>query len=145
MSTDNMTIDDRIAAMLANERRLMAEQGWYIHRVRGNAGLINHHTHGVVESLGCLDFQIMLSMDLASAYCIFANLIKQVKAGADFAFGDYVAGITIDERWLVKLVTAKEHGRFVFRVVLPDYQGRIEEMDMDPQFRFQYNEFLEVE
>ena len=81
--------------------------------------MCNAHTHGMEELYNHPDFQIVLQMDPNLLGYILNELGARVQNGAKFKAGDEIADI-IANGYVVRLVEAKECGRTVLRVLLPD-------------------------
>lgn len=131
--------DARVAKdkMLAKQDRSLAEDGYYIHAVFDDTSTPfgnNVHTHGL-ESVGHLDIQVVAPIDM------------MVMDGKRFKSGDRIllydsrevsaAGFA-DNKYYVKLVDAKEGGRSVLRVILPDPAGNLDMQDLACPYVEQY-------
>lgn len=144
--------------MLAEEPRdldaIMAENikkyGWQGHYVAATGspdepddlreGYVNYHTHGLPESLGQPDLQIVIPLPPELAHQLFWTFVDRMKAGETFVADQKVEKIIQDYPLLLK--AAKECGRDVLRVVFPDKAGRF---PGEPEVAFKYGRQLEVE
>lgn len=98
---------------------------------------VEAHTHGVLESFGHPDFQIVSRLPPGAACEILGNLVESVEAGRRFAAGETAAKII---RGLdVGFAEATEGDREVLRVILPDQRGRLARGEIDPEFARQYS------
>ena len=77
----------------------------------------NAHTHGMAR-YNHLDFQIVLDYPHQEIARILNTMGLRVQSGERFKAGDFVEGIYLD--CSVRLDEAKECGRAVLRVVIPD-------------------------
>ncbi len=84
----------------------------------------NAHTHGM-ERYGHPDFQLVLAYPPEEICRILNTMGLRVQAGEQFQAGDMVSGIYEDCD--VRLDAAREDGRNVFRVVVPDKYNRFPE------------------
>lgn len=97
------------------------KSGFYMHFVSGEH-FINAHTHGFDRSWGHLDFQLIFPVSQKVVGSIFWSFADRVKAGERFEAGTSVDEIIED--FPVRLSSAKEGGRDVLRVILPDKNGK---------------------
>jgi len=122
----------------------MKKQGWFAHMVAEDSTMpygFNYHTHGLVESFGHLDIQVVLNIDPRTVHMCVTNLIEQIKDGKKFKHGDRVDKViqsTTDIEYQVLLVNAVESGRNVLRMIIPDAAGNLEPQDMDPEYGHQH-------
>jgi len=121
------------------ERDVLHREGWYAHVVEDDPtvpGGFNYHTHGVAGSWLHLDFQIIARIDKGTAHAIARDLVERVRAGESLQPGrvlhDVIRGLP------VRLIRARECGRDVLRVVLPDPSGSIERERMSEPWCDQY-------
>lgn len=112
--------------------------GWYSHIVPENERRCNYHTHGMGESFGHLDFQLVLPIDPAVLHGLATTLVNRVKGGERFESGMRVSRVV--RNYDVLLVTARESGRPVLRVILPDAAGNLEEGKLSGIFAAQYED-----
>jgi hypothetical protein len=92
--------------------QMLSTYGFYSHYVREENGYINAHTHGVQETFGTLDFQIVLPLPVEEIINWFHSIVRSVRDGDVFYDGLEVAGLRFVERI--------ESGRRVFRVIFPN-------------------------
>lgn len=153
-------------------RECMKRDGWYAHYVGSGepcsecgteghehsgrgvpwpAYLANAHTHGLPESAGHPDFQIVLAMDPRTISGLFAELAERIrKENAVYGEGVHTGLV----RWsdpvrqlrdpmrcrmvLVNEAPASRGGAKVLRILLPDVEGRLPgEPECDPIYESQ--------
>jgi len=100
----------------------MARAGFYMHFVPFGRYL-NAHTHGFDKTWKHPDFQMVMPLGEGIMSGIFWNFANRVKDGETFKSGDNVDKI-IGGGHKVRLMEAKEAGRSVLRVLLPDPEWR---------------------
>jgi hypothetical protein len=135
--------------LLAKQDRSLAEDGYYIHAVVDDASTpygYNIHTHGL-ENAGHLDIQVVAPIDLYIAHNYVRKVAEMVMDGKRFKSGDriliddsqdvFTAGFH-DTKYYVKLVDAKESGRSVLRMILPDPAGNLDMQDLTRPYVEQY-------
>jgi hypothetical protein len=122
----------------------LKKQGWYAHIVTEDPLMpygYNYHTHGLLESFGHLDIQVVLNLDPRTVHSCVTNLIDQIKEGQKFQHGDKVDKVirsATDIEYQVLLVNAVESGRNVLRMIFPDAAGNLEPQDMDSKYGHQH-------
>lgn len=99
-----------------NEKNNVPKENWY------PAYMCNAHTHGLMAGYNHRDFQLVLDVGPNSTGFTLNALAERVRNGEIFADGEVVEGIYQDSS--IKLALAKEGGREVFRVLIPDENGR---------------------
>lgn len=122
-------------ALLEREQQLLQKYGWYSHFVPEDA---NYHTHGLSESSGHPDFQIIFPINPNGLHALAAKIVDRVKNGERFTDGMRVSGIVKD--YEVLLVEAQEAGRQVLRIILPDKNGNLEESKLSGTFAAQFQD-----
>ena len=83
--------------------------------------LCNAHTHGLA-AFNHKDFQLVLDIGPGSTGYLLNGLAERVRNGESFSDGELVEGVYSDCQ--VKLAIATEGNREVFRVLIPDEEGR---------------------
>lgn len=134
--TRNQAFDE----LSAREDRSMAVWGYYIHYVTSDPevgpGLANIHTHGIGETWGHPEFQVVVPIPPDVATAILDVLADRVKAGERFEagrrYGDVIARLD------VMMVEATEGGRPVLRVILPDPAGCLDREEIEPPWDRQW-------
>ena len=111
-------------SMNAWEIDAMKKSGFYVHYVSPIPGseFVNFHTHGFRKSWDHPDFQIIIPIPPKVGHSLFWDLVDRVKAGEKFKDGDEVDELV--RNFPVRLVTARETGRDVLRIIIPDKDGR---------------------
>lgn len=119
--------------------KMMQEHGWFAHYVADHTMPtgINFHTHGLVESCGHLDLQIVFPIDSRLAHMLFSDAIKLVKAGLVIEPGKEISGI-ISNKYKTLFILATENERQVLRMIIPDKDGHLAENELSGMFAMQY-------
>lgn len=110
--------------MLAMQDELMKKYGWIVHFVAQDGSYpynVNIHTHGFPEKFKHPDMQICAPISQETAQGIMNNLAKRLEKGNVFKSGKKYKNII--EGFLVLILSAKEDGREVLRIVFPDRDG----------------------
>lgn len=89
---------------------MLEKHGWYIHALTDD---VDFHTHGVAESFGHLDFQIVQALPGDAVQGIFNRLVRAVRSGRKYLPGDETIFLS-GERLSFSL--AEESKREVLRV-----------------------------
>jgi hypothetical protein len=98
---------------------------------------VNFHTHGFEETWGHPDFQIVMPIRPETALDLFWIFANRVKAGEKFEVGKRYKEIAAAP-YDTLLVKAREAGRDVLRVLLPDAKNRMPgDKGVDPGFDLQ--------
>lgn len=123
------------------ERDCVAKHGWYAHFVTdddpGSPTGFNCHTHGLSETLGCLDLQIVFPMDPTLAHQFMSMMIEELKRGTKIEPGQFYDCVL--EGYNVTFGVASECGRQVHRMILPDKEGNLLESDLSGDFLTQWD------
>ena len=132
-----------IKSLVNSEQRMMEEYGWVVHfvfEVNGEfEGLANIHTHGLLESFGHKDLQLVLPLDPKDSHPLLAGIVNQVKEGR--VFKEDIATSKVIHNYDVYFKEVIENDRTLLRLILPDPNGKFtnEKDCIDP-----YNRQLEV-
>lgn len=105
------------------ERASMEKYGWYAHIVNDYEGApfkFNLHTHGMMESFGHTDFEIVLPMDPHVLMDILHNIAGRIKDGEKFVSGKRYTLTNEHSSLPVEFAESTENGRPVLRLILPD-------------------------
>ena len=136
--------------MTARDRRVweaecLAQFGFWVDYVedefaglpRPRSRMVNYHTHGFVESWGHPDFQIVFPLPVADVMATLHTFAERVKKGDKFTAGQICDEI-IEEPYKVKLAAARECGRDVLRILVPDKANKFPgDAGVDPKFAIQ--------
>lgn len=114
--------DQGMDALRKWEDGCMKKGGFFMHYVPLPDGYMNAHTHGFRETWKHPDFQIVIPLPERVVADIFWNFAHRAKAGEQFKAGDSVEKIISGHP--IRLIDAKEEGRPVLRVLLPDPKWR---------------------
>jgi hypothetical protein len=131
--------EEAILASQAKDAAAITKFGWCGHYVFDDVDSptgLNIHTHGLRESYGHPDLQIVLPLSERVAHGIMINLADEVKAGRRFAPGGVASGII--EGYDLSFATATECGREVLRVIIPDPDGRLMRGEIGGGYEVQY-------
>jgi hypothetical protein len=127
-----------LQAVAEKEREGVEKFGWYGHYVfdaHYQAYGYDFHTHHLFETHGHPDLQLVLPVEPGVANSIFHEIAERAKAGEDFEAGLHYDGVTT---FGVMFAEAKENGRRVLRIIVPDGDGNFDEETMDPQYSGQW-------
>lgn len=124
--------EGRGAELAEMERQAMLKEGWYAHMVPGN-----YHTHGIEQTLGHPDLQMVLPLDPHLLHSIAHGIVDEIRKGRRFAHGDIVGQII--KRYNVRFVEAREGDRTVLRVIFPDAEGHLLLNELTGMYAEQYN------
>lgn len=101
----------------------IAKYGFAVHGVHDYPdGFANYHTHGIAETVGHPDFQIVMPLPFDVSMSIFWTLFRRVKDGERFAAGQ--SADRVIKGYQVRFLEAREDGRDVLRLLLPDKNGK---------------------
>lgn len=100
------------------------ERIWLIHAVQpiipAPGNYRNVHTHGAFWYSG-MDFQVVIPYSSDTVCQLLTMMVKRAQNGELFKDGDLVAGLFYE--YPVKLLSVKESGRQVLRLLIPDENG----------------------
>ena len=103
------------------QREMMRTIGWYAHQVETgheeSPTGFSYHTHGLPESFGHPDLEIVFPSAPGETHRVGARLVELVKAGRKFA--PLVEADDIIEGQRITFARAAEGGREILRVILP--------------------------
>lgn len=139
MREQGLDHEQAMIVLQTQQQKFLETEGWYAHLVYNDTRTptgCNIHTHGLVETCGHLDFQLVTAVPPEVVGGIFRELVKRIKAGEKFHSGQYLAEII--QRFKVKLVDAWEGRRPVLRIILPDTNGNLDEGEIYPPHDKQY-------
>lgn len=129
-----------IDELVKREDEQMKLHGWIAHAVMDDTSLplgFNYHTHGLNETFGHLDFQIVAPVDLKIAHSIVNILIKKIKDGEKFKDGDRVSDVI--KKYDLIMMLAEECDRPVLRIILPDQDGNLLKHNMATPYDCQWD------
>jgi hypothetical protein len=135
---DDETIEQRFVEVRARQQQMIEKYGFTIDMVfpSGGSEHWNIHTHGVLESFGHPDFQVVLNIGQRNVLGIFHLLVDRVKKGEKFVEGtDYDC---IAQGFPTRFIKAKECGREVLRLIVPDTQGHLDPQSISYPYSLQY-------
>lgn len=138
---EGLSREEALAKLVKGHEAALAKYGYYIHYVMdaGPMGL-NAHTHGLVESFGHPDLQIVLPLSTNMVGSLLADAVALIKNGRRFASGEVTGGIV--KNYNVKFLAARENGRDVLRIIIPDAAGNLDYDRLSPDFTHQYDALL---
>lgn len=102
---------------------MVKRHGWHIHFDLLSTNYpynVNIHTHGL-SKFDHIDLQICYSVIKEDAYTIFLNIVNKIKKGLKFR--PAIKYFDILHGHEVEFAEAKEDGRVVLRIILPDKNG----------------------
>lgn len=136
---------DRLAKIKQWEEDSIKKYGFYAHMVFDAPlpqGYMNIHTHGFEQSWQHPDIQIVLNLGQQTAMHILHKIADRVRAGEfikiDQDYPNFVG------EYSARFISAKECGRTVLRLVIPDKHNNLDREKMEPLFQHQYD-FLETD
>jgi hypothetical protein len=106
------------------ENKMMKKYGWYVHFIMREDNTpfgINIHTHGLHETYNHKDLQICIPLPQRVAHQILINIVNEIKNGTTFSPGIKYENILLNYK--IELIEAKEGGREILRVIIPDADG----------------------
>lgn len=104
---------------------MVKRHGWYIHfdlLSVDHPYNVNMHTHGL-SKYDHIDFQICFPLTKEDAYTIFLDIANKIQKGRKFRPAIKYMDILIGHE--VEFAEAKEDGRVVLRIILPDKDGNL--------------------
>lgn len=105
---------------------MLKRNGWYAHFAFDDSSCpysVNIHTHGLLPKYGHLDLQICFPLDSRLAYDILLEIVYMITQGTKFTPGIRYKHIL--QYADVEFAEAKDDGRVVLRVILPDKDGNL--------------------
>lgn len=115
----------------------LVKYGWYAHFVdMPDLGIINCHTHGILELCDHFDLQIIVPLLPQTTLTILHTICNRIKAGEKFKSGDVVSDII--KNFNITFIDAIEGDRTVLRIILPDKYGNLTKDTMKGRFADQY-------
>jgi hypothetical protein len=131
---------DNMEAALAKEKECMERDGFYAHLIADATDCplgFNAHTHGLLKTWRHRELQIVFPVSPKVAMALFWNCVDKIKLGKKFKNGSVVSDIA-GNGYKVKFIKAKESGRDVLRMILPDKAGNLDVDNITGNFRHQY-------
>ena len=108
------------------EKEWLREYGFYIHYVipmeESDSELINCHTHGLKESFGHEELQVVLPINQRIVSGVIHSAVNLIRKGKKFSDGDRIGCVLEGYDVLIKRVL--EDDRVVMRLILPDAVGK---------------------
>lgn len=108
------------------EKEYLKEYGFYIHYTVSSDDdgpqLINCHTHGLKESFGHDELQVVLPINQRIVSGVIHSAVKLIKNGEKLNDGDKKSHILEGYDVLIKKVI--EDGQSVMRLIIPDAAGK---------------------
>ena len=118
----------------------MEEQGWIAHYVvedpQSPTG-VNIHTHGLKETFGHEDIQIVFPLEPKIATSVLSSAVLLIQNGTHLESGKKYEDVLKSE-YQVCFIPAVESGRDVMRMVLPGPDGSIDQDTMPEPYRTQW-------
>ena len=136
-----LTVKQALAERARWEQEQMRNHGWFIDLVSGDdetGELADAHTHGLPQSFGHSDLQLVLPLPLTSRTVgrILTNLVNLIKSGTKLEAGSKYSEVI--ENYQVLMLEAVEGGRPVLRVILPDKYGCLDRDQIRHPFQQQW-------
>lgn len=130
-----------LAKMKETMEAMIAKNGFMIHvlneyDVNSPTGA-NAHTHGIQETFGQLDLQLVIPVSKELTQRIFLILIDEIKNGAVFVKNEPFKCESLG--YSVNFALAQEAGRVVHRVIMPDTEYCVEQGKMAHPYSIQWD------
>lgn len=128
-----------LEAVKTRDREAMEKFGWTAHIVVDDPDVpygFNYHTHGFPETFQCPDMQIVLPLPKNMSHTIMHTIVTLMREGRRFRLGEIADGVLVGHS--VTFASAKELDREVYRVILPDKSGDLNQDTMDKVYRDQW-------
>jgi hypothetical protein len=93
---------------------------------------VNYHTHGLLGSFNHPDIQICFPASMESLHGIANAVIHEIKKGKKFEAGVKYYDI-MQPPYAVEFIKARECGRDVLRLLIPDKNGEYKQHPYDKQ------------
>lgn len=125
---NGLSREEALAKFREKEKAAFDRDGWYGHMVNDALDTptgVNYHTHGLPESCGHPDLQLICPLPMTAIDYIFKAIISRIKDGTVYRDGDVAENVS--NGYSVKLVSAFENGREVLRIIIPDKYGNIDQ------------------
>ncbi|WP_145052654.1 DUF4262 domain-containing protein [Paenibacillus xylanexedens] len=140
---DEVTTAQRMAMQAMHDMH-MYESGWYAHAVPASEydGVhANYHTHGLPESFGHKDFQVVFDVSAKQSHAVINGMIAEIKEGRVYESGKVYDDI-LRNGFRVKLQEFREGDRPVLRLILCDPNNRLPgEFGCDPAYLIQLDDY----
>jgi len=142
------TFEERLAQVRQWQEEQVARYGFWIDLVIDGGpapGLVNIHTHGLKQTFGFPDVQIVINIGQRNAMGILHHIASKYRIAATENIGQpYVPGVVYADIATMPtcFVEATECDRPVLRLVVPDKNGSLDKDTMDPLFAKQYTELV---
>lgn len=114
-----LTLAEAVIALNAKDDQLIAQHGWVWHYIID--GPVSAHTHGLPESYGHPDLEILLPLSGKQIGSVLWALVDAIKTGTNFSDLHEETGVLSCP---VRFVWGTESGRKVLRVIFSDATGR---------------------
>lgn len=106
----------------------MKEPDWFSHCVPGDPDTpynFNYHTHGLEKLFNHKNIQVVMPMNPKTIHAIINRLIEEIRQGTQFLPNQDYENLMADG-YKVRFIEAKECGRDVLRLLIPDKEGKYE-------------------
>lgn len=132
----------KVMEIIDKRNSMIKEYGWTIDAVYptedSKSLFANIHTHGLEENFSHKDLQCVMPIDPETIHDIFSIIIEKIKNGDKFEEGKCYSGV-LNGDYKVRLVKARESGREVLRVILPDKNNKLHREIMEDPYGLQYS------
>lgn len=123
-------------------KKQVEKHGWYVHYVTSDDDEsptgTNIHTHGIRETFNHPDLQIVIPLPQEVVMSVLHVAVNRIKEGESFSEGMRRSNILAGD-YDVTFIKAKENGREVIRIVLPDADGNLHPESITDNFAKQYH------
>lgn len=127
LEREGLSSEEAIARIKARDAERIGQFGWIVHYVTGDPAMpyhVNIHTHGLPDSYGHPDLQLVAPLAMDIVQSIFRNIIERIVKGDRFQPG-VVYDQILGNGYSCTFAEATECNRAVLRVILPDAQNRL--------------------
>jgi hypothetical protein len=132
---------EQLATMKQWEKEMVTKYGFYIHYVPDRL-YVDCHTHGLRDSLGHPELQIVASIPGNIAMGIMHNVVDKIREGHELKDQEKLDQIIETFPILIAKMKDREGAEY-FRIIFPDADGRFpDDEDCSPFFKAQVLEDL---
>lgn len=121
-------MNKRVENVKEKERKMMEDYGYFVHLVyeteaKEMGGLCNVHTHGLEESFGHKDLQIILPLPPQQNHGLINSIVQQIINDKRTFEPNVEQEKVLVGEFKVMFKEFQEGGRTVLRLLLPDPKG----------------------
>jgi hypothetical protein len=135
MTPSGLTPEELQEKIERMDREALRKYGWFARFVPSGADTpfgISYHTYGLPRLVGQPDLQVCLNVSRLVLHGLITVVIGKMKAGEVIQPGRIY--YNVDENLPVQFIEAREGGRPVLRMILPDRAGCFDTLPYKLQF-----------